>query len=154
MLWLGFGVYVAFPTVRSRCPLRLSRNLFYGAPAMRDLAILVRDLKLDDALQWLAQRVGPAMSVGDPEPPCLFFDVGPHRLVVTAGIEDGPFSELWFSTGRPWPNAAAFAHEAAGVLGSQVLYELPGALPCDWRSVSPDGAEADVIWDSGPVPAP
>ena len=32
MLRPGLGVYVACPTVRSRCPLRLSRNLFYRTP--------------------------------------------------------------------------------------------------------------------------
>ena len=119
---------------------------------MPDLAILVRDLVLDDALRWLDRECGPVAVAASPEPPLSFYDVGPHRLVITSGIEGGSFSELLFPGGSRWSNSAAFARAAAAALGRETLYEPPDSDPYDWRSVSADGVESDVVWIDGPEP--
>ena len=51
-----------------------------------DLYVLVRDLPEYEARNW-AMRVAPE-----------------HHLNVGEGMADGPFTELWFPQGGPWPD--------------------------------------------------
>ena len=119
--------------------MRLNAILLYGAPASlmdkpKDIAVLVRDLSEAKARAW-AERVAAG-----------------HHLNVTEGIEDGPFTELWFPSSSPWPDSSNLAHAVAEEFGREVLYEPPGSDPYDWRSVSPTGDESDVEWVEGPEP--
>lgn len=98
-----------------------------------EIMIYVRGCTVARMLDWAASRLGELSTpevVGDATvygSPC-----GP--LIVTAGIEDGPFVSLWFNTPHtPWQTDVDCGRDAARELGCTVRCDpgqhFPGVSP-------------------------
>ena len=92
MLRPGLSVYVASPTVRGRCPLRLSRQLFYRAPAISIIPFLV-------AVGFIVAVVGPVIG--------LVHYISRPRLGLVREFR------YYDSSGRLWTETATFEERNA-----------------------------------------
>lgn len=118
-----------------------------------EVEVYLRDCPIERALAWVRETVG---SVAGP------FDCGtavayhpttsPGAVVLTPGVEGGPFLSVWFNTpARPWATDAECARAAARDLGCVVRCdpsrehpELPPGADV-WLELS-DGVERLVAW--------
>ena len=99
----------------------------------REIEIYLRDCPLDRLVTWLESVVGPLAPVEAGGAALVYrSSIGP--IVVTQGIEGGPFVGVWFnSPNTPWATDVDCARQAAREL-ERVVRCCPGPdfpdVPC------------------------
>ena len=85
-----------------------------------DIDIYVRDCPIERLITWLESVVGPLASAEDAGAATVYPSrIGP--VIVTPGIEDGPFVGVWFnSPNSPWATDVDCARQVAWELGCVV----------------------------------
>ena len=119
-----------------------------------DVEIYVRDCEVERAVAWVRSAVGPL--VGPREAgAAIAFQLPVGSVVLTPGIEDGPYLSVWFNTpDRPWWTDVECARAAARQLDRVVRCDPGAEYPgLDSRAgwvVEIDGAsESIVLWEDG-----
>jgi hypothetical protein len=118
-----------------------------------EIEVYLCDCTEERLVAWLESVVGP---LGEPEEPGASIvyssTIGP--VVVTPGIEGGPFVGVWFNTSRtPWTTDLDCARQAARELGctvrccpGQLFTEVPWWVSDVFLEIS-GGAEELVKWE-------
>lgn len=117
-----------------------------------DLEIFVRDCSLPDIRAWLSTIFG-SVSEYEEAGHSLICQTRDVRFVITPGIENGPYTSIWFAkSGTPWRSDADCARQAAQQLEVTVRCdpgeEYPDPHPCSpvMLEIS-NGTERLVTWE-------
>ncbi len=117
-----------------------------------DLEIFVRDCSLAEIQAWLSTIFG-VVSEYEEAGHSLICQTRDVRFVITPGIENGPYTSIWFAkSGTAWRSDADLARQAARQLGVTVRCEpgkeYPEIHPCSpvMLEIS-NGTERLVTWE-------
>lgn len=89
-----------------------------------DIEIYIRDCPVELIQHWLEGILGQPTSIFVEEFSTIYhftFEGNFIPVILTTGIEDGPFTSVWLnSPHRPWRNAASCARQASKVLQREI----------------------------------
>jgi hypothetical protein len=93
------------------------------------IEIYVLDCPREQLLSWIEMSLGP---LGEPEDGgrAIVYPSGVGPVILTPGIDDGPFTGVWFNTtDRPWATDVDCGRQAARALGCTVRCDPGDQFP-------------------------
>ena len=118
-----------------------------------EVEVYLRGCPAERVLAWVREAVGPLAGPFD----CggaTAYHPATGAVVLTPGVEGGPFLGVWFNTpARPWDTDAECARAAAAALGCVARCD-PGPHYPEVHPLSPvflevaaDGSERLLVWE-------